>query len=295
MADCAKTLLVSFCNLGAPQKTGVVKVNLASEQISAVELGFSDGVISCTGMTRDSSRVYILFKSEATHYVAVLQLSTLEPLYYQPLREVKDGHSILVRGDYLYVLSTGSDEVVRYELTENGIHDPQVIWRASVSDNDTHHVNSITDWQGNLVVAAFGPKYGSLWSSASEGYLHDISRGICIKSGIYHPHSLSARGKCFYWCESQRQLFWCLDGPIASLDGYVRGVCWLSDRKVCLGTSVGRKHSRSAGLVGNPADPGEPTGRCEVYVLDIPVGRYEKRLDLTYIGREIYDLLAIED
>ena len=201
MDDCAKTLLASFCNLGTVQKTGVVKVDLTSEQICPIELGFSNGVISCTG----------------------------------------------------------------------------------------------TEWHGNLVIAAFGPKFGSLWSSASEGYLHDISRGICIKSGIYHPHSLSARGKSFYWCESQRQLFWCLDGPIASLDGYVRGACWLSDQRVCLGTSVGRKQSKSTGLVGNPTDPGESTGSCVVSMIDIAAGRCEKRIDLTCVGREIYDLLEIED
>jgi hypothetical protein len=295
MDHTGKPILVSFCNTGRREKTAVMKVDLASERVFPVELGFPHGVTSCTGLTKDSSHVYALFESDTKHYVAVLQLGSLVPLYYQPLPEVKDGHSILVAEDYLYVVSTGTDEVVRYERVGHGFRDPKVIWRASASRDDTHHVNSITQWRGNLVVGAFGPRLGSLWSSASEGYLHDVDRGLCIQSGIYHPHSLSVRAKSFYWCESQRRLFWCFGGPIASLDGYVRGVCWLSDRNVCLGTSVGRKHSASAALVGNPADPGEPLGRCEVCVLDIVAGRFEKRLDLTCVGHEIYDLLTIED
>jgi len=61
---------------------------------------------------------------------------------------------------------------------------------------------------------------------------------------------------------------------------------------VCIGSNVGRRLSKSTGLIANPADPGAATGRCGITVGDVTRGRHVKRLDLGWVGGEIYDMLA---
>jgi hypothetical protein len=97
--------------------------------------------------------------------------------------------------------------VFRYDLGPPGLSNPIVVWQASNFETDTHHINSIAEWQGNLIISAFGPKFGTLWSSAFDGYIHDISRDRCVKTGIYHPHSLAALGDRLYYIESYRSFY----------------------------------------------------------------------------------------
>jgi uncharacterized protein DUF4915 len=287
-----KPTLISFCNLPVLRATAIFRLDTSSGELSEIGLGFSRSVEGCTGMTSDDARVYVLCVSEGIYHLSVLTKDELEYVFCEPLPEVKDGHSILVKDQQLYVVSTGTDEVIRYDLAAEGAINPRAVWRASPCGSDTHHVNSIADWNGNLVVSAFGPKFGTLWTSALEGYIHDISRDVRIKSGIYHPHSLSVRGDDLYYLESHRKLFCSLDGAIFSLTGYPRGVCWLSDDVVCLGSNVGRRVSKSTGLIANPADPGEASGSCGVTVVHIKTGRRLKHLDLGRVGGEVYDLMV---
>jgi hypothetical protein len=287
-----KPMLISFCNFPVPCTTAIFRLDISSGNLTEIGLGISRSLEGCTGMTSDEARIYVLCVSKGMHYLSVIARDELEYLFCQPLTEVKEGHSILAKDGQLYVVSTGTDEVIRYDLAAEGVKNSQVVWSASSSGSDTHHVNSIADWQGNLVVSAFGPKFGTLWTSALEGYIHDISRDVRIKSGIYHPHSLSVRHDDLYYLESHRKLFCSLDGGIFSLTGYPRGVCWMSDDVVCVGSSVGRRLSKSTGLIANPADPGEPSGSCGVTVVNIKTGRRLKHLDLDWVGGEVYDLMV---
>ena len=286
------SVVATFCNFPAPQAPAVFRLAPGSEACSRVALGFPHDVEGCTGIAGDEERIYVLCISEGVHHLVALARDTLEFIFSQPLPEVKEGHSILAKGEHLYVVSTGTDEVIRYRLVSKGLSDSRVVWRASRAGIDTHHVNSVAVWEGNVVVSAFGPKFGVLWTSALEGYVHDISRDVRIKNGIYHPHSLSVRRDRLYYLESHRKLFCSLDGPLFAVPGYPRGVCWLSDDLVCIGSNVGRRFSRSTGLIANPADPGEATGSCGITVGDVKRGRPVKRLDLGWVGGEIYDMLA---
>jgi hypothetical protein len=285
-------MLVSFCNFSAPRATAIFRLEPGSDNLSEARMMFPHRVEGCTGMTGDGARIYVLSVSEGAYHLMALTRNELEFVFCQPLPEVKDGHSLLAKDRKLYVVSTGTDEIFRYNLAPQGVSDPRVIWRATVSGTDTHHVNSITEWQGNLVASAFGPKFGTLWTSALEGYIHDISRDMRIKSGVYHPHSLSVRGDRLYYLESQRKLLCSLGGPLFSVPGYPRGVCWLSDDLVCIGSNVGRGLSKSTGLIANPADPGKPSGSCGITVGDVKTGRRVKQLDLGWVGGEIYDILV---
>jgi hypothetical protein len=293
-------VLISFCN--NPESTTspilCVKVPGAESDVleySPVFLGYSGLINHATGLTTTNETVFVSFHSDGKFYIAGLRKHDLLPTFYQELPEVKDVHSILAWNDHLYVVSTGTDEILVYYILGDKLSQAQVVWRASSEQKDTHHVNSIVENNGELFVSAFGPKTAELWASAPNGYIQNITQDSRVKEEIYHPHSLSARNGQLYYCESHRGTFCSLDNQISQLSGYSRGVSWLSDERVCITTSIGRKVSRSTGQVGNPADPGEPLGQCSLIVQDVESSKMLEMVDFSWFGPEIYDVLVLSD
>jgi hypothetical protein len=87
-----------------------------------VVLGYPDCIFTATGLARTGGKIFVLFASrEGSFHVAVLRENDLLPLYYQELPDVKDGHTMLAVDNYLYVVSTGTDEVVCYEIKEKSL------------------------------------------------------------------------------------------------------------------------------------------------------------------------------
>ena len=297
-----KYVLVSFCNIPTITTSPLFLLQIPEEetkQISyaPVSLGCPEPATTATGLTCANGKIFILFALDGNRFhVAVLQEDNLFPLFYQEMPEVKDGHSILAVDQCLYIVSTGTDEVISYNIKEKSLENPNVIWRASKTRKDTHHINSIVEKNGEILVSAFGPKSGHLWSTASNGYIFNISSNSLIMDGIHHPHSLSVKNDKIFYSDSQRNAFCVQDQTTAlfELDGYTRGVSWLSDDLVWLATSIGRRVSKSTGLVGNAADPGELAGECSLLLGDISERKIVKKIDLSWFGPEIYDVLVLE-
>jgi hypothetical protein len=61
-----------------------------------------------------------------------------------------------------------------------------------------------------------------------------------------------------------------------------------------IGTSVGRRISRSTGLLNNPAEEGNPQGQCSITRASIDEFVSEETVDLGAFATEIYDLLPVE-
>ncbi len=298
-------ILVSFCNLPSPTIHPVLCLRIPRDlknpiDYTPITLGYPEPVRDARGLASNGKKIFILFsrfiasENENKYYLAILRQHDLSPLSYQELTEVKDGHSVFATKKNIYVLSTGTDEVLRYDILENGVHNSQVIWRASEGQVDTHHINSITELNGELYISAFGPKTGVLWSSASNGYIHNITREIRVREGIYHPHSLSGRNGNLYYCESSRRLFRSLDTSLFEMDGYTRGGGWLSDELVCITSSIGRRVSKSTGLVANPSDPGDVAGKSNLAIGNVNTRKLVVEVDLSWMGPEVYDVLSLD-
>jgi hypothetical protein len=293
-------LLVSFCNLPVSSVHPLICLETSIDEKKAacyappVTGSINKQIRSVTGLTINFGTVFMLFLSDDMFYLAALRREDLSLLYYQELPSVKDGHSILVSGNHIYIVSTGTDEVLRYTLGENEVRDPLVFWRASNSGTDTHHVNSIMEINSEIFVSAFGPKEGALWSTATNGYVHNITSDTRVKDGIYHPHSLSQTKGILYYCDSSRKSLCSLEGSQFKVDGYARGIAWLSDEWVCVGSSIGRQVSKSTGLIANPADPGKVSGRSKVSIGNIKNQKVIAEFDLSRFGPEIYDILLLE-
>lgn len=285
-----RKLLIAFCNLSAPRDSGVLLYDVDSGKTQWVNMGFSKLISSCTGLWVDDKFIFSLFQAEGISNISVINKGSLKPVFCQTLEEVKDGHSICVLGNKLYVVSTGSDEVLRYEFTGKKVLKPEVFWKASDEKKDTHHLNSIIPFKKEIYVSGFGSKEGELWDTAIHGYIINISANKCVKKGIYHPHTLAVLDDKVFYCESSTQTFYSIDETIKfSLDGYTRGICFIDNKTVAIGTSIGRKSSKSTGIVHNPADPGVKAGTCAITFFNIESGSSWKR-DLSQYSSEIYDI-----
>ncbi len=294
-----KFILASFCNLPLATVSPVVCMKIQTEgnepvEFAPVTLGYPGSINSAIGMHQKDGRIFVAFGAEGKNFVAVLNEKGLDNLFYQDLPEAVDVHSILATEKYLYVVSTGTDQVLRYEIGDNRLGPPCCIWEASQTHSDTHHINAILEMDGEIYISAFGPKAGQLWVSATQGYVHNITRDQHILEGIHHPHSLSVRDHRLYFCESHQGTFCSQEGPIFKLDGYSRGIIWLSDQLVAVATSIGRKVSKSTGIFANPADPGEKAGTCSLNVKAADTGNTLTTADLSWFGPEVYDLLALD-
>jgi hypothetical protein len=295
-------ILLSFCNIPTQTTSPLLCLQISDEEDASisyapVSLGYPDVVITATGLTSTKEKIFVLFKSrQNSFHVAVLQKDNLSSLYHQELPEVKDGHSILATDDCLYIVSTGTDEVISYNIRDKSLENPRIIWKASDTKTDTHHINSIAEKDGEILISAFGPKAGQLWSTASNGYIYNITVNAFAAEGLYHPHSVTTRNGKIYYSDSHRNSFCTVGQPdsIFDLDGYTRGISWLPNGWVCLATSIGRRVSKSTGLITNSADPGEPAGECSLVIGDIAEPKILRNIDLSWFGPEVYDILVLQ-
>jgi Domain of unknown function (DUF4915) len=289
-------VLVSLCfprALPGPSATGVHRVSLSAGTVRAVRIDPENSVDWVTGLATDGERVFVLYAARRTFFLAVLFRSTFKLSAVHPLPEVRDGHSLLPLDGSLLVVSSGTDEVIEYQWHNGRPVHCGPVWRAGPERRDTHHLNAIAARDGSVLVCAFGPRGERLWSSAREGYVVDIGNGRRLASDIYHPHSLALRGDRLYWCESHRRRVTGETGQVALTDGYPRGLGWLADDLLCVGTSRGRKVSKSTGLIASPSDPGEPVGSCGLTVMAASTGRALGSISLDHLGSEVYDVLPL--
>ncbi|MBU2592180.1 hypothetical protein KKD61_01815 [Patescibacteria group bacterium] len=74
--------------------------------------------------------------------------------------QAKDLHSILFSNDFLHVVSTGNDRVLRYKFKDERIDLSSVktLWNPNESPgkSNTHHLNAICKHKGVVLVSAFG-------------------------------------------------------------------------------------------------------------------------------------------
>ena len=286
-----QNIIISFCNLPKHSDSGLLLVDLCCSKSKWLELGLPTKVTSCTGISQAEGYILSLAEFGEEVYVVVTNSEDFQPLYYQRLFEIRNGHSICVAGDIVLVVSTGTDEVVAYQWGPHEFTFQGIVWTPSDAKKDTHHINSITylDSQ-NILVTAFGPKKADLWQSASDGYVCNIKSGNLLKTGINQPHSLCPSGRTLYYCESANQGLVALDGgSLCDADGYTRGLCFLNQNRAIFGTSVGRKQSKSTGIMRNPADPGVPFGACGITEFELHTHGVVTR-DMSKYGTEIYDI-----
>jgi hypothetical protein len=230
-------------------------------------------------------------------YVAMLQPGRVAYLsqdfeveHYEELPFLRDGHSITWHNGATYLVSTGTDQVLR--LQDNGSVD--VFWQASDAGRDTVHLNGLVWHNGECFVSGFGPKKSQLWRSADDGFIYNISKREYALQGVYHPHSPVFAADDLWVCESSRASVISRRGVrVETPWGYLRGL-HCTDSALYVGSTFGRNRSKSTGvLIDNWADPGFRSGICGVGIIDLAAGapKIGDFFDLSSYAEEIYAII----
>jgi len=296
-------LLISFCNT-LPylklEKRGYSSLGMLDrkeETIYWIRLPALKGDSGITGLSQSKKYIFALYQAEGSR-VVVFDKEGLGIKYWSKLPQAKDGHSILFTKGFLYVVSTGTDRVLKYRIEggEIDLVSAEMVWKpdGSIGKTDTHHINSICRHKNSILVSAFGLKKGERWSSARNGYIVDLESGKEKVKSIYHPHSVFSDGEKIVFCESSAGFLRKGSQVLVRFNnGYTRGLTKMGDFWV-VGLSSGRRVSKSTGFINSVVDSGELVVNCRaVFLKALSFGEKAFSFDFGNVHQEIYDILAI--
>ncbi len=214
------------------------------------------------------------------------------------LKRVKDGHSLAVKDDKIYIASTGNDSIVEF-IPETG--EERIFWKENSMERDSIHMNSMI-WMGShMIISAFGKKAGEQWITARNGFLMNIHTGQKIKDSLFHPHTLLKTEQGVFLCESAKKRVIALnEADILDVErGYVRGLL-ITEDEIAVGISHARRRSKSTGKLNRLDDELMSSFRngCGIKIYRrhgkrLRESEFVKFIDLYPFSNEIYDLILI--
>jgi hypothetical protein len=290
-------LLVSLCNFAVDGETSLVVVTLPEGSIRPLT-EFSKGV-GTTGICRFGPSILVAYQLQAGR-IAVLDPKNLSIISELDLTDCADPHSIAAFREGIAVASTGSDEILYYPFDGSTIGRAERLFAYGDERTDNHHLNGIAAAGEHLVWCGFGAREqsqtspsGLRWGNARSGFLQELGRPESTASGLAHPHTVRIFDGTTYLCESSLGSLRTTERTVAVLDGYTRGIEFIGAGRVVVGTSVGRRKSRSTGRILNPLDEGVDAGTCALHVVDIESAETIQTISLDHYAREIYDIFAL--
>jgi hypothetical protein len=295
-------LLLSLCNQPRPAHQGALLFDSADKSGSWIPVGTEAEIMGTRGICLHGGILYVCYTVGwwETH-VSIYELGEGRPrlLGDSLLPEVRDPHSVCVYDEHLLIASTGTDEIVAYDLSGGEVGDiAETFWRASFEGSDTHHVNSVYSDGRRVIVSAFGLRSGEFWSSAQNGYIRDVTSGRTLVEGLRHPHSVRIHGDQVYFTESSTQTLREVGAEAVVIGGYARGCDVAPDDSILVGSNAARRLSRSRGVVTNSGnvenDEGDVVGKCSIAHVKLSAGRALRTYyDITPFGKEIYDIRVL--
>ena len=292
-----KQFLISFCN----NKTNIDKQNngfigLLSVDMKSQSLSFQNITLQLpndligngvTGMCYHQGRLVLLLQRMPS--TLLFLNDSFELVDYWPLADIKGVHSILSKGDSIYLSVTNQDKIVKV----NNDKSIQVMWSKG-TQSDSIHLNSICLHNNKIYATAFGAKKNKLWMSARSGTAFCIDTDETVIDGIWHPHSLFSYQNQLYCCDSSNQRVIGREQSLLSdLPGYSRGL-YINDELIICGNSLGRQVSHSTGIkISNKSDKGILAGVCGISAYFKHSGEFQF-LDLTNSATEIFEVLPLE-
>lgn len=201
------------------------------------------------------------------------------------LNEVEDLHDILVHGGRLYTVSTGTNEVLVYDL-----HGRLIERITRPGEKDAWHLNCIAPLNNSLTVSAFGTfarhREWADGNSAGLGIviaLHDLPGTSPLLDQLNQPHSHRLHRGALYCCDSANgTLVRLRNGRRETLQlgrGFTRGLTLCGDIAY-LGLSASRESHTSL-------------TQGDIAVIDLIT--FSLRTVVTIPFREIYDIVVVTE
>lgn len=292
--------LVSFCNQMASPLHSLCAMDLSSEVVRWVDLSliseeYRAGFSGVSGICMVGTQVVIATQG-AKPVLALTDLETARLSAYVPLCKCKDLHSIVYHDGYIYIVSTGTNEVYRVSFRDGVLGTEELYWQyPSVRyDRDEIHLNGLTIDGDRFIASCFGAR-GKDGSWTSNGKVFYLDAEDSVLGGLRHPHTPIVVGDRLFFAESLTHKVyvykkltwgaWALDNEI-QLDGYTRGIAY-QDGRLLVGVSATRKISRSKKSLNSEV---LEALNAAIVVFDAETGQVEKVFDLVKYGREIYDI-----
>jgi hypothetical protein len=210
-------------------------------------------------------------------------------------------HSIAYHEGYLYVTSTGTNEIYCVKVDGTSFGEQELFWQyPNVRyDRDEVHLNGLTVSGNRFIASCFGVRApDESWSTA--GRVFYIDSGHAIRDGLNQPHSpLVVDGQLFFAESAAKKVFvytktapdtWNFRAEIL-MPGYTRGLA-LQAGKLLVGISSSRKVSRSRKTA--VGDRREPTDTALMRV-DLKTHSTEVACGLNAFAREVYDIVPVNN
>ncbi len=306
-------LLISFCNsYQSPGSVSIGVLNPDTMEFNAIKLPVEVPQTGIEGLAVSSSFLFLglqhTFNGDLNLVFDEMEIRNTPPallvfdrlsfklINYYIFQKVKDVHSFLILEDEsnLYVVSTGTDEVIKVKLNGSEVISEEVFWRPELTGerSDNYHLNSIYEFERDIYVSGFGKKAkGETWSLAGNGFIYNISKNKEILSGLQQPHSVTSIDGRIAFCESKAKKFRFIDSEEEiELPGYVRGLCIINN-KIFVGTSARRTKSKSTGKIVD--FEGLENSKCSISRISNQNFQIEQTIDLKEYANEIYEFLPI--
>ena len=186
----------------------------------------------------------------------------------------------------MYVVSTGTDAVYRYQLDDelSTVTESTLAYCADPAGplGDRHHVNSMVEYHGEIYVSMFGRAEGPNHLTRRRGSIVKVADGTAIATDLYHPHTLFVLGDDLVVIESQAHALRCVTGDSSKswpIDGgYPRGVAASDDDgQLWIGASARRRQSASLGTPNDTAGTLPIDFRCRLVRFDLDSGTHDAR------------------
>jgi hypothetical protein len=298
-------ILVSLCNVRSRTAARLAVFDPKQETLSPLCLPESvPANMGVTGLIADQCYIYVATQialstsKENCRFLLTFNRSDFTLFSTYSFQQAVDVHSLCWYNGRVMVVSSGTDEIIALEISGGKVLAEAVYWRLEQGEarHDLQHLSGICAVPGGLIVCGFGKKSAQLWSSATDGFLIDLSRGSRILSALHQPHSVTRFSSSIFYCESRKMAIRrCYDTKFQLLPGYTRGMCH-SGSFLFVGASIGRKRSRSTEeLVENFAESGSKCEEISISRLDPDTLSILSSTGFDSGGGEIYDLLPIDD
>jgi len=292
-------LLISFVN---QVFTPELRLGLLDEVKDVFQWITPDLPWDCYGATGITSnykdRLYVCYQSGGV-VVYDFQLNILQVSEFQ---KIKDPHSVLLHKSNLYVVSTGTDEIYRLKIDEDGlVGGEELFWQKpglEGYERDLVHLNSLCVLEnGCFYVTYFGPKHPDGWETTQSGEICNIATDEVLHRALYNPHTVfSLGGEDYLFCESKTGKLWNQDGSTYHIGGYIRGTA-MAGNHLIVASSARREISKSTGhLRGRVgAFESEDYRDSKLFFLNANTFEVEITKTLSSYGKEIYDLCWFPD
>lgn len=294
-------LLVSFPNQLTSKTHSLIAIDFAKEKAFWINLDnhVSDIGGGVSGICKIPGFIAICTQS-VTPAIVILDHSTLDIVSVFELKYVKDPHSIVFSDSYLYIVSTGTNEIYRIKVKDYIIKNEELFWQypGVKYDHDEVHLNGITVCNDRFIATAFGKKKNSKWDAAGHVFFTDT--GEVLKENLFQPHTPLYKDTLLVFAESVTGTVYIYEQKEKSswspkidfkVNGYARGILFYED-ELLIGISSLRNVSKSRGVILKNQ---KEITRTSILHVNINDPKIRNIYDVSPFSKEIYDIISIEN